>query len=190
MVWLYRRFCKPRGDEWAAYLRRYGGFYKMGQGCSILTTTNITDPAYVSIGNNVHFSNATLLGHDGAIAMLNVAYGVELDSVGKTIIEDNVFVGYQAIVMPGITIGANSIIAAGAVVTKDVAPGSIVAGVPAKEIGRTDDLVLRLQEKTDQLPWRDMIRNRKEFDPQLETSLIKQRVAFFYPSVQADHGEV
>jgi len=50
-------------------------------------------------------------------------------------IEDYVFVGPRVIIQPGIKIGKGAIIAAGAVVTKDVPPGKVVGGVPAKEIG-------------------------------------------------------
>jgi len=51
-----------------------------------------------------------------------------------TIIEDDVWIGYGAIIMSGVTIGEGSIIAAGAVVTKDVLPYSIYGGVPAQKI--------------------------------------------------------
>jgi acetyltransferase-like isoleucine patch superfamily enzyme len=53
----------------------------------------------------------------------------------KIVIGDDVWVGYRAIIMSGVTIGAGSIIAAGAVVTKDVEPMSIYAGVPARKVG-------------------------------------------------------
>ena len=79
------------------------------------------------------------MGHDGSIAMLNRAYNLKLDSAGKIDIGDNVFIGYGAIVLPNVTISSNAIVGAGAVVTKDVAEGDLVAGVPARPIGRVED---------------------------------------------------
>ena len=52
----------------------------------------------------------------------------------KVIIEDNVWIGKRAIVLKGVHIGAGSIVAIGAVVTKDVKPGTIVGGNPAREL--------------------------------------------------------
>ncbi|HOO26508.1 MAG TPA: DapH/DapD/GlmU-related protein [Clostridiales bacterium] len=52
----------------------------------------------------------------------------------KITIEDNVWIGANAVITPGITIGTGSIIGAGAVVTKDVEPYSVMGGVPAKLI--------------------------------------------------------
>jgi acetyltransferase-like isoleucine patch superfamily enzyme len=178
---LYRLLCQPRGEEYVEYLRRHGNFYSIGEHCSILPTTVFTDPAYVRIGHNVHFSSCTLIGHDGSIAMLNRAYNVKLDSVGKIDIRDHVFIGFNAIILPEVTIGPNAIVAAGAVVTKDVAEGNIVAGVPAQPIGRVEDFVKKLHAKTQTLPWADLI-NRREgsFAPEIEPQLIKLRVSHFY----------
>ncbi len=55
---------------------------------------------------------------------------------GDVVIGDRVWIGYRAIVMPGVTIGEGAVVAAGAVVTKDVEPFTIVGGVPAKPIGK------------------------------------------------------
>jgi maltose O-acetyltransferase len=57
----------------------------------------------------------------------------------KVIIEDYVFIGPRAIILPGVTLGRGSVVAAGAVVVKDVPPLTIVGGVPAKEIGIRDE---------------------------------------------------
>lgn len=154
----------------------------MGDHCSIRKTTVFLDPAYVSIGNNVRFSTCTIIGHGGEIAMLNHAYGVSLECVGKIDIRDNVFIGYGALVLPGVTIGPNAIVAAGAVVSEDVPPNSIVGGVPARVIGRVDDYVARLERETAALPWGETIRRRgSSFDQEIEAELVRQRVAYFYP---------
>jgi acetyltransferase-like isoleucine patch superfamily enzyme len=136
---LYTKFCNPSSEEYTEFLRRHGNLYAISSNFSILPSTIFTDPAYVRIGNKVHFSSCTPSGHDGSIAMLNRAYNVKLDSVGKIDIRDNVFIGYGAIVLPNVTISSNAIVGAGAVVTKDVAEGDLVAGVPARPIGRVED---------------------------------------------------
>jgi acetyltransferase-like isoleucine patch superfamily enzyme len=51
------------------------------------------------------------------------------------VIEDDVWIGHGAVILKGVTLGQGSIIAASAVVTKDVSPYSIVGGIPAKIIG-------------------------------------------------------
>lgn len=182
-VWLYRRVCRPDGYEYARFLRRHGRFYAIGEHTSILANTTVTDPQYVRIGNNVSLSACALIGHDGSIAVLNRAYGVRLDSVGKIDIRDNVFVGHGAVILPGVTIGPNAIVAAGAVVSHDVDEGDIVGGVPAKPIGRVDELVRKLVAETKQLPWGDLIEQRQApFDLVIEPELVRRRVAHFYGS--------
>lgn len=57
---------------------------------------------------------------------------------GSITLEDDCWIGAGAIIMPNITVGSSSIIGAGAVVTKDVPPFTIVAGVPARKIKTVD----------------------------------------------------
>ncbi|MBQ8541048.1 MAG: acyltransferase [Clostridia bacterium] len=61
--------------------------------------------------------------------------------VGCIEIHENVFVGAGARILPNVSIGPNAIVAAGAVVTSDVPPGTVVGGVPAKVIGSFDDVM-------------------------------------------------
>jgi hypothetical protein len=136
---------------------------------------------YVRIGNNVHFSSCTPIGHDGSIAMLNQADNIKLEAVGKIDIRDNVFIGYGAIVLANVTISSNVIVAAGAVVTNDVAEGDIVARVPARPIDRVEDLVKKLPAQTQRLPWADLINSREgSFDHAIEPQLVQLRVSHFY----------
>ena len=55
-------------------------------------------------------------------------------STKPVVIEDDIWIGANAVILPGVTIGHHTVVAAGAVVTKDVPPHSLVAGVPAKII--------------------------------------------------------
>ena len=74
-------------------------------------------------------SMCNILGHDLSYRLID---GTEI--IGKTIIEEGAFIGMNSSIMPGVTIGKYSIIAAGSVVTKDTEPYSIYGGVPAKKI--------------------------------------------------------
>ncbi len=178
---LYVRMCRPDSGSWGQFMARWGGLHSIGKDVWINVACNITDPAYVRLGNNISLSACTLLGHDGVIRVLSNAYGKKLDSVGKIDIRDNSFVGHGAIVMPGVTIGPNSIVAAGAVVTGDVPPGWVVGGIPAKKICPTEQLVARMEARTESYPWKDLIYQREgPFDPVLEPRLQQMRVEHFY----------
>jgi len=178
----YIRVCKPSSLEYAAYLKVHGGFYAMGELNSVNVNCTFTDPAYVRIGNNCALAACTLLGHDGSVRILNNAYGKKLDSVGKIDIRDNSFVGHGAIVMPRVTIGPNAIVAAGAVVTHDVAPGTVVGGNPARFICTTAAMVERLEARSNGYPWHELIkRHQGDYDDvDIEPELVRMRQHSFY----------
>ena len=178
---LYRRFGKPSPFEWANYLAQWGGLHSVGKSVRISLDCNITDPTLLRIGNNVTLANCTLLGHDGVIRILNNRYNKKLDAVGPIDIRDNCFIGHGAIVMPRITIGPDSIVAAGSVVTKDVPPGMVVGGNPAKVICTTEELVTRMEARSDTYPWIELIRQREgAYDPKMQPTLRAMRSAFFF----------
>lgn len=159
---LYRKFCKPSGGEYARMLKHHNTFYSQGNDCVVIPDSNIGDAKYIRMGDNVWLASCTLLAHDGVASMLSRAYGTNVDAVGKVDIGNNVFIGHKAIVMRGVTIGSHCVVAAGAVVTKDVEDGWVVGGVPAKRICRTSELFKRLKEETKVLPWADIIQKRQD----------------------------
>ena len=178
---LYRRLGRPGGLEWAQMLRERGDFYAMGEHCSIDPHALIEDRSRIRLGNNVRLANCAIFCHDGAVNMINRAYGLRLDSVGKVDVRDNVYIGYGAIILPGVTIGPNAIVSVGSVVRADVGEGDVVAGVPAKRVGRLEMSVEMLMARNEQYPWRQLIERRGgEIDPALESELERLRVAYFF----------
>lgn len=89
----------------------------------------------VTIGNHVNLAQGitvTALNHNFENVELRIdEQGV---STNPVTIADDVWIGANAVVLPGVSIGSHSVVAAGAVVTKDVPAHSLVAGVPAKII--------------------------------------------------------
>ena len=67
-------------------------------------------------------------------------FGVESKAVT---VEDHVWIGARAIILPGVTLGRGSVVGAGAVVTRDVPPLTIVAGNPARPVGTRPDHATR-----------------------------------------------
>ncbi|MCE2028150.1 acyltransferase [Sessilibacter corallicola] len=177
----YIKLCRPDGLEYAEFLKKWGDYYAIGEHCSIPSYANVSDTPYIKMGNNVRLSNCSVFGHDGSVNMLNRAFGRKFDKVAKVEFKDNVFVGHGAIILPGVTIGPNAIVAAGAVVSRDVPEDSIVAGSPAKVVSTVSKYVEKMDKHMETLPWADLIANRKgDFDPELEPTLMKLRVKHFF----------
>lgn len=186
---LYRKICNPAGQEWARFLKRHDVLYGMGEDCVIQTNVDFTDPKHVRLGNNVHLTGCTVFGHDGSVNMLKHITKKRLDSVGKVDIRDDVFVGHRAIIMPGVTIGPYSIVAAGAVVTRDVPPNTIVGGVPAKVISTVDDYLERCEQRTAALPWADDPLIAGDFFGPASEELTKLRCAYFFETPETSTSQ-
>lgn len=133
---------------------------KMGRGTVIRPSASLANPQNIFLGKNVHINRNAYLwaGKSSRIKigdnfvsgpgifitsdnhgikrnqLIREQEGIERDVV----IGSDVWLGAYAIVLPGVNIGDGAVVAAGSVVTKDVAHYSIVAGVPAKEIGHRE----------------------------------------------------
>ncbi len=177
----YLRICKPTSGEWGKFQAKWGGFNATGEHFVMNRGCNVTDPSYVRFGSNVILSHCTLLGHDAVVNLLNRRFDKKIDSVGFIDIKDNCFVGHGAIVMPRVTIGPDSIVAAGAVVTKNVPQGVVVGGNPARVICTTEDLLARMEARSNGYPWIELINARNgAFDQKLEPKLVELRVKYFF----------
>ena len=130
-------------------------------GYDVPTTLRVFPPFYTDYGRNIHlgenvFINACChfqdhggiyigdgcqIGHNVVFATLNHYSNPELRQYtypASITLGRNVWLGSNSTILQGVTIGDNAIIAAGAVVNKDVAENTIVGGVPAKFIKRID----------------------------------------------------
>lgn len=139
-------------ENYIDLLRRQG--VKIGEGCDINNSVIFgSEPYLITIGNHVRInSGVNLITHDGGCWVLRkVEYGFDsdfqnADCFGTIKICDNVHIGNNAIIMPGVTVGENSIIACGAVVTKDVPPHSVYGGVPARKIETIEEYAAKMKK--------------------------------------------
>jgi acetyltransferase-like isoleucine patch superfamily enzyme len=93
----------------------------------------------ISIGNNVIFAqNIVASGLNHEYRDVKTPIGLQKTIVSQITVEDDCWIAANAVLTAGVTIGKHSVVAAGAVVTKSIAPYSIAAGNPAKVIKRYD----------------------------------------------------
>jgi maltose O-acetyltransferase len=107
----------------------------IGNDCFLDGRKKLTIGSDVNIGGHVHIYT---MEHDVSAADFRA-------TGAPVVIRDRAYVASRSTVLPGVTIGEGAVVAAGAVVTRDVAPYAIVGGVPARVIGeRTRDLTYEL----------------------------------------------
>lgn len=144
-----------------------GKNFSRQQGCFI-------DPSHcwlIEIGDNVTFSiRVTVLAHDASMKLL-VGYA----RIGKVIIGNNVFVGANATILPGVKIGDNAVVAANSVVTKDVPEGCVVAGNPAKVLYEKDVWETKIkQDFESSLKFSEDYTMRKNVSQKLKLEMVKK----------------
>jgi acetyltransferase-like isoleucine patch superfamily enzyme len=139
-----------RDHQQSLMLQRCAG---VGQKVRLRAPVIIYAPERLEIGDSVDVGEFTHIRANGGVrigsrvliashvVITSRAHPVALPRYGQNedapiVIEDDVWIGAGAIVLPGVTVGRGSIVAAGAVVTKSVQPYTIAGGVPAREIGQ------------------------------------------------------
>jgi maltose O-acetyltransferase len=121
----------------------------VGNNVTIEYTAFIDDdfPYLIRIGDNCSISNhVRLLAHDATIFKFTKGH----TRLGKVELKDNCFIGERAVILPGVTMGPNVLVAAGSVVNRDIPPNSCVAGVPARVYAKFDDLIERHKQRIEE----------------------------------------
>ena len=131
---VHRTFCSP-----VVYAKYIG--VTIGEGNLIGKWHWSSEPYLITVGNNCQLTNCKIFTHGGGKSARYI--DPYFDIFGKVIIEDDVYIGTDSLIMPGVTIGKNSLVAAGSVVTKSVAPFTVVGGNPAKYICTVEEYYQR-----------------------------------------------
>lgn len=122
--------------EYLNELRRQG--VTIGMGCDIDKNAYFgSEPWLISIGNNTRITRGVqFITHDGGLWVLRHMglVGKEDVKYGNIVIGDNCNISWNVTIMPNVKIGDNVVVAAGAVVTKDIPSGTVWGGIPARQI--------------------------------------------------------
>ena len=132
------------------YLRKKKIFGHIGENVLIMDRKIPLYANLIRIHNNVKIaSNVTFVTHDVTHSMLNGMLGKDKyrETVGCIEVMDNVFIGTNVTILNNVRIGPNVIVAAGAVVAKDVPANSVVGGVPARVICSLDEYLAKRENR-------------------------------------------
>ena len=107
-----------------------------------------SEPWCITLGNHIHITDGVrFVTHDGGTLVFRHLVP-DLEITKPIRVGDYVYFGTGSMVMPGVTIGNYCVIAAGAIVTKDVPDNSVVAGVPARVIKSADEYLEKLKKES------------------------------------------
>lgn len=146
-------FCIPSSSARVKYIYKHHVFAACGENLFFQPRKLPADPKFIKFHNNVVVAaDVTFVCHDVMYIlyrnMKNKTMAQHIDCIE---IMDNVFIGLGAVIMPGVKIGPNAVVAAGSIVTKDVLPNSVVGGNPAKVIGDFESLIKRRESESERL---------------------------------------
>lgn len=130
------RFAKKIGVNITGTIRIYGH------------VTWGTEPWIISLGDNVHITDSVkFITHDGGTLLFRNQIP-DLEITKPIVVGNNVYIGNNAMILPGVAIGNNVVIGAGSIVTKDIPNDTVVAGVPAKRIESTEEYLEKLKKES------------------------------------------
>lgn len=109
----------------------------LGNDCRLINVDFGSEPYLVTLGNHVSATKTHFVTHDGGVWVFRQE-NPDIDVIAPIRVGNNVFLGIDTIVMPGVTIGDNVVVGARSVVTRDLPDNCVAAGVPARIIGSID----------------------------------------------------
>ena len=143
---LYRqilyRFCPLK------YARKVGVNFPEGELHLYGKVAWSTEPWIITLGKNVHITNGVkFITHDGGTLVFRKYYP-DLEITKPITVGNDVYIGNDVIILPGVKIGNKVIIGAGAVVSKDIPDNSVAVGVPARVIKTADDYLGKIKKES------------------------------------------
>lgn len=135
-----RRFHKASSDPLQRHLDRARALgVKVGKNCRLFSSNFGSEGYLIEIGDHVTITDGVqFITHDGGIWVFR-HQDPEADVFGKIVIGNNVFIGINTIILPGVRLGDNTVVGAGSVVTKSFAGNQVIAGNPARIICTLDE---------------------------------------------------
>ena len=141
-IWLKQMLLKPMGAKFGAGVIIYPGVWiTPGRNLVVEDGVDLAKDVLITTSGGVYIGARALIGYRTQIISANHSippigepFPISGDVLAKVVIGNDVWIGANCVITPGVTIGEGAIVAAGSVVTKDVVPNSIVGGVPAKLI--------------------------------------------------------
>ncbi len=113
---------------------------RIGKNCLIATKSWGTEPYLITVGNHVQITKGVrFFTHGGGHAIRSQF--PDFDVFGKIVVKDWAYIGSNSLIMPGVTLGEGSIVAAGSVITKSVPDKTVVGGNPAKVICSVNEYI-------------------------------------------------
>ncbi len=133
----------------------------IGENCTIAIYNWGSEPYLIKLGNHVHITtNVQFINHDGGVWVFREEIP-DFDVFGKIVVDDNTYIGNNAVIMPGVHIGKNCVVGANSVVTKSIPDNIVVAGVPAKYICSTEDYKLKMLKLNTNLKTKNSVQKKE-----------------------------